>query len=132
MRYLLDTNVLSALMREPAGIVTERIRAVGEKAICTSIVVIAEIRYGIEKVRSRRLAAQLDSILPGISVLPFAQPADQHYAAIRAATEHTGITVSQNDLLIAAQTRALGAALVTDDAIFSRVPGLKVENWLRS
>ena len=132
MKYLLDTNVVSALMKDPGGSVTIRIREVGEKAVCTSIIVVAEVRYGIEKVQSRRLAEQFDRVARSLAVVPFAQPAEMHYAAVRTQTENRGLTVSQNDLLIAAQTLALDAVLVTDDRIFSEVRGLKIENWLRS
>ncbi|MGC9160968.1 PIN domain-containing protein, partial [Acidithiobacillus sp.] len=45
-RYLLDTNILSDLIRHPQGIVAQRITVVGEAAVCTSIVVVCELRYG--------------------------------------------------------------------------------------
>jgi tRNA(fMet)-specific endonuclease VapC len=131
MRYLLDTNIVSALMKDPAGPVAERIRIVGEGAICTSVIVMAEIKYGIGKLGSRRLARQFERIAASLPVEPFAEPADERYATVRYETESRGVTVSQNDLLIAAQTLALEAVLVSDDRIFLAVPGLKVENWLR-
>lgn len=131
MRYLLDTNIVSALMKDPAGPVATHIRDVGEGVICTSIVVMAEIKYGIEKSKSQRLAKQFEQIAASLQVEPFAEPADERYARVRNEAESKGLTVSQNDLLIAAQTLALEAVLVTDDRIFLDVPGLKVENWLR-
>jgi tRNA(fMet)-specific endonuclease VapC len=131
MRYLLDTNIVSALMRDPVGLVATHIRSVDDKAICTSIIVVAEIKYGIRKSGSQRLAKQFESIASSLVVEPFLEPAEDHYAAIRNETESIGLTVSQNDLLIAAQTLALEAVLVTDDRIFLDIPGLKVENWLR-
>lgn len=131
MRYLLDTNIVSALMRDPVGPVATHIRSVDEKAICTSVIVVAEIKYGIRKSGSQRLAKQFESIAASLVVEPFLEPAEDHYAAIRNETEGMGLTVSQNDLLIAAQALALEAVLVTDDRIFLEIPGLKVENWLR-
>jgi tRNA(fMet)-specific endonuclease VapC len=70
MRYLLDTNVLSEMMKRPNGIVAKRIAEVGENSVCTSLLAIAEVRYGIEKVRSRRLANALQDILRCLKVEP--------------------------------------------------------------
>ena len=61
-RYLLDTNILSHLVREPAGIVARRIAAVGEAKVCTSLVVACELRFGAAKKGSPRLTAQLEAI----------------------------------------------------------------------
>ena len=70
MRYLLDTNMVSDLVRHPQGQVTQAIRAVGEPQVCTSIVVAAELRYGATKRGSPRLTAQLDAILTALEILP--------------------------------------------------------------
>ena len=76
MRYLLDTNVISDLTRNPNGRVAHHIRAVGEGEVCTSIIVAAELRFGAEKRRSARLTAQLEKILEVVEMLPFEKPAD--------------------------------------------------------
>lgn len=132
MRYLLDTNIVSALMKDPSGNVAERIRQVGADAVATSVVVVAEMEYGIEKKGSKRLREQFDRIRPSLFVLPVEEPADLHYATLRAATERRGLTVGQNDLWIAAQSLALDAIVITDDRAFLDIPGLRVENWLRA
>jgi len=75
-RYLLDTNVLSELVRHPHGPVAVRVREVGESMVCTSIIVASELRYGVEKKASSRLAVQLAAVLGAIDILPFAAPAD--------------------------------------------------------
>ncbi len=130
-RYLLDTNVLSQLVREPQGRVAQRIARVGEEKVCTSIVVACELRYGAARSSSARLTRQVAAVLGALEVLPFQADADQHYAAIRHALERKGITIGANDLLIAAHARAVGAACVTGNVSeFKRVPGLRVENWL--
>jgi tRNA(fMet)-specific endonuclease VapC len=130
--FLLDTNIVSDLMRNPGGRVAERIAQIGDQAVCSSIVVVAEIRSGIAKSRSRRLASRLAAILPGIEVFPFEAPADETYGALRAELERTGGPIGANDMLIAAQALSLGLTLVTDnEREFARVSGLKVENWLR-
>ena len=132
MRYLLDTNIVSDLVRNPQGRVTQRIRAVGEAQVCTSIIVAAELRYGAAKRGSARLTAQLGAVLETLDVLPFEAPADVTYALIRARLEEKGQPIGGNDLLIAAQAGALGHVVVTDnEREFARINGLTCENWLR-
>jgi tRNA(fMet)-specific endonuclease VapC len=132
VRYLLDTNIVSDLIRNPHGRITQRIRKVGEAQVCTSIIVAAELHYGSAKKGSPRLAAQLDAVLGVLEVLPFEAPADRTYGALRARLEEGGKLIGANDLLIAAQAIALGHVLVTDnEREFARVDGLACENWLR-
>lgn len=131
--FLLDTNILSALVREPQGAVTTRIAEAGESTICTSIVVAAELRYGAAKRGSARLIQQLDTILGALEIVPFESPMDRFYADLRNELEQRGRPIGGNDLLIAAQALALDAVLVTDNVKeFEQVRGLKVENWVRS
>ena len=132
MRYLLDTNIVSDLIRSPHGRVAKHIRRVGEDQVCTSIIVAAELRYGAAKRRSPRLAAQLDAVLGSLEVLPFEAPADAVYGLIRSRLEQAGTPIGGNDLIIAAQALALGQTIVTDnEGEFARVDGLRWENWLR-
>jgi tRNA(fMet)-specific endonuclease VapC len=128
--YLLDTNILSELMRHPHGPVAKRIEQIGSERVCTSIVVLAELRYGVTKSRSRRLPQQLAAIIEGIDLLPLEAPADVTYADLRTTLERNGTPIGANDMLIAAHALALGLTLVTADVQeFSRVPGLRIENW---
>lgn len=130
-RYMLDTNILSELARNPHGVVADRIAEVGGDAVCASIVTAAELRFGCAKKGSPRLLRQVEAILEGVEVLPFDVPADAEYAGIRAELEAAGTPIGPNDLLIAAHARALGTTLVTANiSEFSRVRELKVENWL--
>lgn len=130
-RYLLDTNILSELARHPQGIVAQRIAAVGESAVCTSIVVAAELRFGAAKRNAPRLTHQVEVILDAVEVLPLDAPADRAYAQLRVALERSGEPIGPNDLLIAAQALAGECVLVTANVDeFSRVAGLRVENWL--
>ena len=130
-RFLLDTNIVSDLIRNPAGRIFERLSALPADAPCTSIVVAAELRYGAARKGSRRLAERVEGSLLRIEVLPFDAPADRTYADLRTVLEEAGTTLAANDLLIAAHALTLGCILVTDDGSFERVPGLAVENWLR-
>jgi tRNA(fMet)-specific endonuclease VapC len=79
MRYLLDTNVVSDLVRHPQGLVAERVRAVGEANICTRIVVAAELRYGAAKKRALRLTDQLERELAALEIVPLEAPVDAVY-----------------------------------------------------
>ena len=131
-RYLLDTNIVSDLVRSPDGRVTQQIRRVGEAQICTSIIVAAELRYGAAKRGSARLSAQLAAVLGAIDILPFEAPADTVYGLLRAGLERAGTPIGGNDLLIAAQTITLEYTLVTDnEREFRRIDNLRCENWLR-
>jgi tRNA(fMet)-specific endonuclease VapC len=130
-RFLLDTNILSDLVRRPQGRVAEAIARVGERSVCTSIVVAAELRFGAARSGSRRLSRQLDAILAALEILPLEEPADRHYATLRRQLEKRGMPIGPNDLLIAAQALAADCTLVTaNEREFSRVPALKVVNWL--
>lgn len=132
MRYLLDTNVVSDLVRNPQGRMTQRIREVGEAQVSTSVIVAAELRYGAARKGSPRLTAQLEAVLGTLEILPFETPAAQTYGLLRARLEQAGQPIGGNDLLIAAQTVALGHTLVTDnEREFARIDDLSCENWLR-
>jgi len=130
-RYLLDTNIVSDLVRHPQGTVAGRIADVGEDAVCTSIIVAAELRYGAERSASYRLRERVDLVLSALEVLPLELPADRHYGELRQHLSMQGTPIGPNDLLIAAQALALDLTLVTaNTAEFVRVPHLAVENWL--
>ena len=130
-RYLLDTNILSDIIRNPQGRAARRIAEVGGDAVCTSIIVAAELRYGCAKAGSQRLTRAVEAVLDEIAILPFEPPADAVYGSLRAALEAQGQPIGGNDLLIAAHALAMGATLVTANVgEFGRVRGLLVENWL--
>jgi tRNA(fMet)-specific endonuclease VapC len=131
MRYLLDTNIASAVIRDPQGHVTKRIREVGEANIATSIIVAAELRYGAAKKGSARLTAQVEAVLGALEVLPFEDPADRVYGVLRDGLEQKGQPIGGNDLLIAAHALSLGFTLVTaNEREFSKIEDVPCENWL--
>ncbi len=134
-RFLLDTNIISDLIRNAEGVVAAKIARLPfyqRLRLCTSIVVAAELRFGAVKKNAPRLFRLVDEILGQIEVLPFQPDADLHYAQIRVDLERTGESLGANDLFIAAHALASDCILVTDNLReFSRVPGLRVENWLR-
>ena len=127
---MLDTNVVSDLLRQPDGTVARRTAAYERGSIAISIIVAAELRYGAHRRGSMRLTRQVEAVLSAIEILPLSEPADRHYGMLRFELERLGRPIGRNDLLIAAHARSLGAILVTNNTgEFSRVPGLKVEDW---
>ncbi|MGT2516928.1 PIN domain-containing protein [Sphingomonas panni] len=130
--WLLDTNIISDLMRHPEGIVAKRIAEIGDANVVTSIVVAAELRFGVERRGSTRLRARLDAILDILPVLPLGDDADKQYARLRTDLERRGTPIGANDMLIAAHALAEAMVLATDNVDeFERVDGLIFENWLR-
>ncbi|ETF03407.1 transcriptional regulator [Advenella kashmirensis W13003] len=129
--YLLDTNIISDVIRNPDGHAARRIEHAGPKEIFTSIIVASELRYGCAKKGSPKLLTRVEGILEIIPVLPLDIPVDAEYGGIRAQLETAGQPIGMNDLLIAAHACALGLTLVTDNTReFTRIRGLNVENWL--
>ena len=132
-RYLLDTNIVSDLLRNPGGRAARRLALVGEATVCTSIIVACELRYGAAKKGSSRLSARVEELLGSLEVLPLDKEADRRYAEIRSHLSQKGTPIGPNDLLIAAHALALDLSLVTNNREeFTRVPGLRVEDWLAS
>lgn len=129
--YLLDTNIISALLRDPNGPAARHIERVGPKRIFTSIVVAAELRYGCAKKGSAKLQAKVESLLSALPVLPLDVPVDIKYGSLRAELEAAGEPIGANDLWIGAHACTLGLTLVTGNTReFEHIPGLAVENWL--
>lgn len=131
--FLLDTNIVSDLVRHPGGLAARAVARVGESRVFTSVIVAAELRYGATKRNSSRLSRQLEQILEVLPVLSLEAPADRLYGMLRASLERVGELIGPNDLLIAAHALTLDCVLVTDNQReFARVPDLRIENWLRT
>ena len=110
----------------------ERIAAVGEANVLTSIIVACELRCGAAKRGSRRLSRQIEAILGALTIKPLESDVERVYASIRVTLERKGTPIGAHDMLIAAHARVIDAVCVTDNvAEFKRVPALSVENWLR-
>jgi tRNA(fMet)-specific endonuclease VapC len=131
-KYLLDTNIVSALLRYPSGPVGKRVDIEPDDAIVTSVVVAGELRFGTERVGNAAFSARIAQVIELFPVLPLEAATDRAYAQIRASLEKMGKPIGANDLWIAAHTLSLGLTLVTDNVgEFERVEGLRIENWLR-
>ena len=130
-RYLLDTNIISHLIRNPSGPVFDRLKSILPATACTSIIVSAEIRFGLCKGVSKKLQNQAEKVLEVMDILPLEKPVDLHYGEIRAFLNQVEKPIGGNDQFIAAHALALGLTLVTANVgEFLRIPGLRVENWL--
>jgi len=129
-RLLLDTNILSELIKDPHGRVARKVLDAGVDNVCTSIIAAAELRYGALKKRSTRLRRQAEELLAEIQVLPLDEPVDAEYGKLRIALETAGKMLAANDLLIAAHANAVDAALVTSDHDFKQAGKLvQVLTW---
>ena len=132
--YLLDTNIISALMKDRTGAITANVRAWAQRLpdcrLVTSVVVQYELLFGLARHGTSRLQTAYDIQMNQLPVLPLDEAVGPHYARIRAHLEKAGTPIGANDTLIAAHALALGATLITADAEFGRVPDLALENWL--
>ena len=132
--YLLDTDILSNLMRRaPSVPLLARIAAVSRDRQFTSSVTLGELMYGAHRLPdSARLLEQIEQkLLPNLPVLPFDASAARRYGAIRALLERQGVPIGDADLRIAGIALARGLTVVTANTRhFERVPALPVENWL--
>ena len=127
---MLDTNIISDIVKFPRGLAAQRARVL-QAQLCTSIIVASELRYGCFKKGSPKLTRQVDEILEEIEVVALDIPADTDYGRIRRDLELAGQPIGTNDLLIAAHAVSMDITLVTANTReFSRVTGLRVENWL--
>jgi tRNA(fMet)-specific endonuclease VapC len=127
---MLDTNIVSEMIRNPSGRAARRAREAGD-SVCISVIVAAELRYGCASKGSPQLLRRVEEFLSEVPVLPFDVPADSEYGGMRADLEAAGHPIGSNDLLIAAHACALGATVVTANLCeFRRIRGLNVENWL--
>jgi tRNA(fMet)-specific endonuclease VapC len=138
-RYLLDTNIISALMQDPRGPCAARVRAVPDDALCTSEIVRGELHYGIERKRevspekAAILTSRFDRVFSRLVVCSIDSDASSWYGRVRALLEQAGTPIGANDLWIASHARALDCVMVTDNVSeFERVPNLVVENWLHA
>lgn len=131
MRYLLDTNVCVDYLNGRFPSVTERIRRSPPRDLCTSAVVVAELRYGADRSLNReRNHQRLDVFTADITCVDFDPAAASRYGLVRSALEAQGLPIGSNDMLIAAHALALGLILVSDNLReFERVAGLEVESW---
>ena len=132
IRYMLDTNMIAYAKNRRPKEVLQRLLQHDPSEICISAITMAELEYGVchsSMPGRNRLALMM--FLSGIAVLPFGTDAALAYGEIRHKLTIQGNIIGANDLLIAAHAKSLGLTLVTHNTgEFSRVEGLKLEDWV--
>lgn len=134
MQFILDTNICIYLIKKKPSNVFEKFKKLTLGSIGISSITLAELQYGIKKsqVPEKNQMALNQFLLP-LEILDFDMNASMEYGKIRAVLERAGTPIGPLDTLIAAQVRALGLILVTNnEKEFMRVPELKIENWTKS
>ena len=134
--YLLDTNIVSHMMRNATGQAMQRVRGLmqsgDDSRLCVSVIVECELQFGIQRAHNPRWKTRFEEAMTMLCVMPLDETVCEPYARLRSQLEQAGTPIGANDCLIAAHALALGATLVTNDAEFARVPGLAIENWLQA
>jgi tRNA(fMet)-specific endonuclease VapC len=128
-RYLLDTNIVSHLIRQHPEVV-QQVRAAPITSLCISAITHGELLFGVAKRPDAvRLRLAVGEFLKRVDVLPWGSATAQSYGPLRADMAQQGLSLSALDLLIAAHALDAGAVLVTNDRAFSRIAQLRVEDW---
>ncbi|MCG5054103.1 MAG: type II toxin-antitoxin system VapC family toxin [Myxococcales bacterium] len=129
MKFLLDTDTVSYALRGQGG-VGSKILSLKPSQLAVSSITVAELRYGAERKASQRLHALVSNFLSGVEVVDFDNDAAAIFGRIASLLAERGSPIGDFDVLIAAHAISLKRVLVTNNTKhFSRVPGLKIENW---
>lgn len=133
VRYLLDTNAASSVIKGNIPCVRERLLKVPMSEVGISVVTEAELRFGVARLpQAAKLGVAVEEFLLRVEILPWDSDCAQRYAEIRAALERESEPMGNLDLMIAAQALAAEAILVTNDRVFRRVKGLRLEDWTKA
>lgn len=131
---MLDTNTLVYVLnaRPHHQAVIERFKREDPRDMVVSSITLAELRFGIAKSARRQTSRQaLRRVLDVLNVIPFEERAAEEYGAVRARLEADAQPIGPLDTLIAAHAMSLNLTLVTHNTReFSRVGGLRAENWV--
>jgi len=131
LRYLLDTDICSYVMKRSNDALLKRLQKVSVSDVCVSVITKSELLYGVEvSPRRQQDETALNAFLNYVEVLDFPDKASLHYVQIRSHLKNLGTMIGGNDLFIAAHARSLGLRLVTHNTReFGRVPRLAIEDW---
>jgi tRNA(fMet)-specific endonuclease VapC len=132
VRFLLDTNTVSYILKGTYPNIRARLVRVPIPEVGISVITEAELRFGLERHPGHKLRLVVEEFLRRVEILVWDSSAAGFYAKIRASLEDRGKPMGNLDLMIAAQALAADAVLVTNDAVFRRVRGLKIEDWSKS
>lgn len=134
MRYMLDTNTCSYILKNHPLEVKEQFEKAGAGVISVSSIVLAELYYGaVRHPKGLVIRREIDDFVSRLSVISWDYSAADHYGHIRSALENTGTVIGAMDMLIAAHARSVGATLVTNNRReFARIADLQTTNWISS
>jgi tRNA(fMet)-specific endonuclease VapC len=132
VRYLLDTNTASYVIKGNFSRVRERLLKIPMADVGISVVTEAELRFGVaRRPEAVSLKRVVEEFLLRVEILSWDSEAARRYAALRATLEQAGEPMGNMDLMIAAHALAEEVVLVTNDRVFRRVKGLKLEDWTK-
>jgi tRNA(fMet)-specific endonuclease VapC len=132
IRYLLDTNISSYVIKGKVPYVRENLRRIPMPEVGISAVTGAELRFGVARIPgASQLQIAVEEFLVHVEILPWDSFAARHYATLRSSLEASGTPMGNLDMMIAAQALAAEATLVTHDRVFHRVKGLTLEDWTK-
>ena len=133
LRYLLDTNTVSYVIKGNFPHVREHLLRIPINEVGISVITEAELRFGVARLpQAASIGVAVEEFLLRVDVLTWDSAAARHYARLRALLEETGEPIGNLDLMIAAHALATGTILVTHDRVFRRIKGLRVEDWTKS
>ncbi len=132
MRYMLDTNICSYILKSHPLSVKAHFEQVGTRDLFISTVVLAELYYGAARhPKEPTIRKEIDDFVSRLAVIPWDDIAADHYGRIQATMEKNGTPIGAMDMMIAAHARSQGATLVSNNIQhFDKVPGLLMANWV--
>jgi len=132
VRYLLDTNIASYAIKKNIPQIRQQLIRIPTSDVGISVVTEAELRFCVAKVApAPKLELAVEEFLMRVEILPWSSESAKCYATLRAELETKGQPVGGFDLMIAAQAIVSGVTLVSNDRVFKRVKGLRVEDWTK-
>jgi tRNA(fMet)-specific endonuclease VapC len=132
VRFLLDTNMASYVIKGNFPLVRERLVKVSMAEVGISVITETELRFGVaRKPEATRLETAVEEFLLRVEILPWDSAAAKSYAALRSTVERAGEPMGNLDMMIAAHALAAATVLVTHDRVFHRVKHLKLEDWTK-
>jgi tRNA(fMet)-specific endonuclease VapC len=131
-RYLLDTNIASYIIKRNIPEVRRRLARHAMSDIAISSITEGELSYGVSLNPSAiRLGVILGEFLLRVTILPWDSLAARQYGRLRATPMQAGEPMGILDLMIGAHAMAAGLTLVTNDRAFTRIKGLKIQDWTK-
>jgi tRNA(fMet)-specific endonuclease VapC len=132
IEYMLDTNICIYIIRQKPENVINRFRKLPISSLAISSITLSELEYGVMKsLKLDQNQFALSQFVAPLEILPYGDNTAQYYGKLRAFLEKQGTPIGSLDMLIAAHALSVNCTLVTNnEKEFSRVPHLRIENWI--